>query len=177
MQFYTISALLVAALVSSTPITGIQKRQATVIETDILTIHNDIAALNDAVDGFNGETAEALNVTATGDHLDASVKAAIADTQASAVLSPNDSGNITDSISAMTQIIPGSLNALVAKEPEFAAQGMDGTIAAQLATLRSDAATFATTLQTKTSASDATVVQFDADIIDKVFASAIARFS
>jgi len=174
MQYLTFVAVILAALVVGAPLS---RRDAFTIEANIFTLNQNIEDLDDAVDGFGTETTDTTNVTTRIQIVDSAFNTATATILASDSLDPQDSGNITDSTSGLTEIIPGTLAFLVDKGSQIAASGGTDTVVSELTTLRTDAAAFSSALETKTTAADAPTVAFNAAINDKAFASAIAAFS
>ncbi|KAF9255827.1 hydrophobic surface binding protein [Marasmius fiardii PR-910] len=159
------------------------KRDVATVQADIATISTQVTALDSSISAFpdtGGSLASALAIHNAATTLDASLKKATTDTQATDPFSENDGQNILASVEAIEPTILHALQTIVAKKPAFDALPIGGVPALVLQDLQN--------LSTDTTAfADALIAKSPADLVDRAneikstigdaFATAIAAYS
>ncbi|KAF3764984.1 hypothetical protein M406DRAFT_70507 [Cryphonectria parasitica EP155] len=174
MSLYAVATLAVA--VSALP--SIQKRDVTTVLDNLETIDSDTNTLTAAIEAWDASLLGALGVQSDVTTLETAVTDATSEAQTEAQADSADSTTILDYVSnTLNPDIIASLNALTAREADFAALSLDSLVLSDLQTLQSDTDDLGAALVAIASSDTEAEAETLVAAIDAAFASAIAVFS
>lgn len=177
---------------------AVVRRDVPAILADYVTLGNNIAAFNTAVNGFKGDIGTGLAVSTAATALDNTVKKTTTDINAVPAFSVADSSSITNQSTTLANAVIASLNGLDAKvcflppmvaitthctnfvdfqAPAFKTAGFSGLVVSQLNTLHTDNTAFAQALYAKVQPADQGTIQFGILALDSAFNTTLATFS
>ncbi|OJJ47253.1 hypothetical protein ASPZODRAFT_151775 [Penicilliopsis zonata CBS 506.65] len=169
-----VAALLAASLASASPVT---KRDAATVLSDLETILTEVEAVETAFADWDGDALGALTLLTYYDDLSSDLETAITDTEATSTLSTSDSSSITSEVETLGPSILAALAAIVAKESDAAAAGIQSTLLSSLETLESETNTLGADLEAIATTTDAETIASVLTEVDAAFSSAIAAYS
>ncbi|KAL9110064.1 MAG: hypothetical protein Q9227_005403 [Pyrenula ochraceoflavens] len=171
------SILLFATAISAVP-TRISRRDTAETLANLQDIDDATNSLTSTVNNWDGSLLGALGINGAAQDLGNQINSANTDAQDEPVASSADSQEIIGFISGTLEPdIAASLDALVAREADFEADGLSSLVLNTLNTLKTDTDNYSTTLEGIASSDQTANAEAAAASIDDDFNAAIAAFS
>jgi hypothetical protein len=157
---------------------AIKRRDAATILTDLANIDTATNTLNADVNAWDGTVLGALGIAQDGTDIATLVNQATTDTQATSTLDSADTESILDYITNTgTPDIETALNALVAREADFASIDLTSAVLSTIQTLQTDVDNLGAALLVIASSDQITNAETALSALDADFTTAIAAFS
>ncbi|KAK6221138.1 hypothetical protein LQW54_001711 [Pestalotiopsis sp. IQ-011] len=166
------------ALYASAVLGAAIRRDVTETLTDLENIDASTNSLTSDITAWDGTTAGAITIATAANSLGDLIDTANTDASDESVASSADSATIISYITETGEPdIAASLNALVAREAEFASAGVASVVLSELQSLKNKTDTYGATLLSITSSDQQTAAQAELTKLDADFDAAITAFS